>query len=1061
VGLFLSRGQPARAQTVSIPADQVNQIVYVANAIDHIEQNSSMEKVAEAYFIVKAYQDNPGADPAILLRYLTRAQERYDEQYTSVVAAGRYRFRMNAFDILSGIYGVLASQPGSPVAGAMENEALTFSVTPQTLAATPAYWGQNYLTTGAALGANRAEGSFADYRNTILTNLYQAGRNNANAARLIDLFFRPYFNAGVLQTTAQILNANPSFRDSQNFNPFVLLIGANGSIQVTLTTAQNLLSGYYQRMDSVVTKSLATLGQLTPLQTPDYALYYQSPSQTQQAQNLVAQMQAYNAPLLQSAEAATFALPFTIERDPKFVHYCQAKAVLEAGAKAAELTAAVAESASWENAIDPGKAVAAGAKVVAATLDLAAATMTVSAEFGAFGKSDEEVIMEGVNKLSEQLFSVQEQINGRLDIIDANINTLYDTMNAQFSNVVSILQQVGVQLTQIQTTVLQTQQQIQEVQSSVDRLTRDIYKFAQEQDRQQLNLDLTTIDTYVRNQISISESSDYIPLYADTLTYATQNVFNASEIGPDPSTRQYDDQHIEQELGNVPSQVTLSAGESTLEWNLNYILEFARQRFSLQAFPGDSQFLPMNPLVPPGFPIANPRLWEMSVAGMMRLAAAYPAYYADTTRNDVPNTSEGFYGARDVGRAIQQAVANVTVNPDGTKCPLFANLILFQNLKAQQVLAALQAVENESPDQTLAGIVSYVATQILTANPTANGQLLQTYASALQGGKQMLNAFVSLGLSRSLENRDMLQSLLYSPQRLPDRDLVVSLYQSWTSGQPNPRLTFQQMQSDRSNALASVLGAIVDDIVTESAGRVPTGEPLKSVEAMLRRLDFFTTVFVSGTVTPQPGTKFVPGQPVMLTFKGTGGTYDVPVTLGAGGTFKVYVPQDAYQLAVKADKFLRVVVQGVFTTQGNIPSLHNPMTIRVQLPAGDISGDNRVDNTDLILLRNAWGSAAGDPGFDPRADINGDGVVNIVDLGLLADAFNSNPASPKWNPRADINGDGVVNIVDLGILASVFNTHGPSPNWNPLADLNGDGRVDGSDLAILRANYGRRGDEFN
>jgi hypothetical protein len=51
---------------------------------------------------------------------------------------------------------------------------------------------------------------------------------------------------------------------------------------------------------------------------------------------------------------------------------------------------------------------------------------------------------------------------------------------------------------------------------------------------------------------------------------------------------------------------------------------------------------------------------------------------------------------------------------------------------------------------------------------------------------------------------------------------------------------------------------------------------------------------------------------------------------------------------------------------------------------GDINGDGKVDNKDLVLLAKAYGSKPGDANWDPRCDFNGNGVVDLTDLVTLA-----------------------------------------------------------------------------
>ncbi|MBK8022713.1 MAG: matrixin family metalloprotease [Chloroflexi bacterium] len=53
-------------------------------------------------------------------------------------------------------------------------------------------------------------------------------------------------------------------------------------------------------------------------------------------------------------------------------------------------------------------------------------------------------------------------------------------------------------------------------------------------------------------------------------------------------------------------------------------------------------------------------------------------------------------------------------------------------------------------------------------------------------------------------------------------------------------------------------------------------------------------------------------------------------------------------------------------------------------------------------------------------DINKDGFVNIADFSLLAAAFGTAVGQPGFNPDADLNNDNVVNISDFSLLAANF-----------------------------------------
>lgn len=54
---------------------------------------------------------------------------------------------------------------------------------------------------------------------------------------------------------------------------------------------------------------------------------------------------------------------------------------------------------------------------------------------------------------------------------------------------------------------------------------------------------------------------------------------------------------------------------------------------------------------------------------------------------------------------------------------------------------------------------------------------------------------------------------------------------------------------------------------------------------------------------------------------------------------------------------------------------------------GDVNGDGVIDLADLSELLTAYGTQAGDPGFNPDADFDGDGMVGLGDLSTLLGVF--------------------------------------------------------------------------
>src|SRR5439155_19141814 len=64
------------------------------------------------------------------------------------------------------------------------------------------------------------------------------------------------------------------------------------------------------------------------------------------------------------------------------------------------------------------------------------------------------------------------------------------------------------------------------------------------------------------------------------------------------------------------------------------------------------------------------------------------------------------------------------------------------------------------------------------------------------------------------------------------------------------------------------------------------------------------------------------------------------------------------------------------------------------MKAGDCDDNNVVNATDFTILKNSFGKAFGDPGYDDRADLDGSLVVNAADFNLLRNNFGTSGAPP-------------------------------------------------------------------
>jgi len=58
--------------------------------------------------------------------------------------------------------------------------------------------------------------------------------------------------------------------------------------------------------------------------------------------------------------------------------------------------------------------------------------------------------------------------------------------------------------------------------------------------------------------------------------------------------------------------------------------------------------------------------------------------------------------------------------------------------------------------------------------------------------------------------------------------------------------------------------------------------------------------------------------------------------------------------------------------------------------------------------------------FHKMGDVNRDGVIDEIDLNLLKEAFGSTPGAPNWNPECDLNGDGKVDVLDVAIASKNY-----------------------------------------
>ena len=118
---------------------------------------------------------------------------------------------------------------------------------------------------------------------------------------------------------------------------------------------------------------------------------------------------------------------------------------------------------------------------------------------------------------------------------------------------------------------------------------------------------------------------------------------------------------------------------------------------------------------------------------------------------------------------------------------------------------------------------------------------------------------------------------------------------------------------------------------------------------------------------PPPGALQVVTQAIAFAMTDDSGYFVVTPVLSINLTYDIYV---------KNFHTLRNVKRGVLIT----PPVEVDLGLLLE---GDANNDNRIRISDFAILRNAYFTDEGEPGFDPRADFDEDGKIRIRDFALL------------------------------------------------------------------------------
>lgn len=139
---------------------------------------------------------------------------------------------------------------------------------------------------------------------------------------------------------------------------------------------------------------------------------------------------------------------------------------------------------------------------------------------------------------------------------------------------------------------------------------------------------------------------------------------------------------------------------------------------------------------------------------------------------------------------------------------------------------------------------------------------------------------------------------------------------------------------------------------------------------------------ISGSVELQDWQPDEGGQIVHFEIRQGGSVvHSQPVVLGAGGSFSIATPvTGSVEIAAKGSHWLRRA-QAVVVPPEGLPG------VQISLINGDVDGDNEIAIGDYAGLSSAFGSAPGDPNWNPAADLDGDESVDIGDFAILSQNF--------------------------------------------------------------------------
>ncbi|MCS6993243.1 MAG: peptidoglycan DD-metalloendopeptidase family protein [Anaerolineales bacterium] len=317
----------------------------------------------------------------------------------------------------------------------------------------------------------------------------------------------------------------------------------------------------------------------------------------------------------------------------------------------------------------------------------------------------------------------------------------------------------------------------------------------------------------------------------------------------------------------------------------------------------------------------------------------------------------------DVGQAMLTTVGLRNVPVEGFSsteftCTYDPALVTISQIQPTNLFGPDPAIAINGPSQGtfIVAIAGSKGNRAVTSGPAF------TYlVEGIQAGETTLEC-----RARISKGDGLLTPIEYIPAQLiirPQTPLPTATPVNWPTPMPEPTQTPTNHLSPTSTPTQS---PTPEASLTPSPGTSPTPE-------------FTATPAASPTVSPAvPGT--LTGQ-VQAGKPATVRLYDnntlVAATLtNSDGTFRIQARAGFYTVVATASGYLNVQGSALLTAE------QETAMPRVTLLAGDIDGNNVIDQFDALTIGMNYNAAA--PG---AADLNNDGTINVLDLELLAQNY--------------------------------------------------------------------------